>query len=243
MFIGYPRSGHSLIGAILNAHPEIMVSHEYDVVKYLKRGLSFPQICKGICERNRWFQQRNNTWSGYSYSIPNQFQNKTDGFDIIGDKKGGRTTKQFLIKPDLIDKTVQNIPVEIKWIHVLRNPFNIISTMTRYKDSVAYNLDLFIKYHHTFKALQSKISNQNIYTLYHEDLLIHPEKCIVELLSFLNKEASSDYIKDCTSILFKKPTNTKNNITWSIDSEKRLKDFMKTSHELTRYIDKEPLYH
>ena len=33
MFIGYPRSSHSLVGAILDAHPEIIIPHQYDVIK------------------------------------------------------------------------------------------------------------------------------------------------------------------------------------------------------------------
>ena len=32
MFIGYPRSSHSLVGAILDAHPEIIIPHEYNLV-------------------------------------------------------------------------------------------------------------------------------------------------------------------------------------------------------------------
>ena len=33
MFIGYPRSSHSLVGAILDAHPEIIIPHEYDIMR------------------------------------------------------------------------------------------------------------------------------------------------------------------------------------------------------------------
>ena len=33
MFIGYPRSGHSLVGAILDAHPEMIVAHEYNILE------------------------------------------------------------------------------------------------------------------------------------------------------------------------------------------------------------------
>ena len=32
MFIGYPRSCHSLVAAILDAHPEIIISHGYKVM-------------------------------------------------------------------------------------------------------------------------------------------------------------------------------------------------------------------
>ncbi len=31
-FIGYPRSGHSLIGSLINAHPDVVVCHELDTL-------------------------------------------------------------------------------------------------------------------------------------------------------------------------------------------------------------------
>lgn len=34
MFIGYPRSSHSLVGAILDAHPEIIIPHEYHIIEH-----------------------------------------------------------------------------------------------------------------------------------------------------------------------------------------------------------------
>ena len=37
MFIGYHASGHSLVGAVLDAHPEIIIPHEYDVIKHWKK--------------------------------------------------------------------------------------------------------------------------------------------------------------------------------------------------------------
>ena len=33
MFIGYPRSSHSLVGAILDAHPEIIIPHEFNLLE------------------------------------------------------------------------------------------------------------------------------------------------------------------------------------------------------------------
>ena len=32
LFIGYPRSRSSLVGALLDAHPEIIIPHEYNVI-------------------------------------------------------------------------------------------------------------------------------------------------------------------------------------------------------------------
>ena len=40
MFIGYPRSGHTLIGASLDAHPNVILGHEMDALKYVIKGES-----------------------------------------------------------------------------------------------------------------------------------------------------------------------------------------------------------
>ena len=37
MFIGYPRSSHSLVGAILDAHPEIIIPHEFNLLQMWSR--------------------------------------------------------------------------------------------------------------------------------------------------------------------------------------------------------------
>ena len=50
MFIGYPRSSHSLVGAILDAHPEIIIPHEYNLMSewngYKKAGLKRQNVQK-----------------------------------------------------------------------------------------------------------------------------------------------------------------------------------------------------
>src|SRR6056297_1246638 len=38
-FVGFPRSGHSLIGSVLDAHPHAIISHELDTMGLIKKGL------------------------------------------------------------------------------------------------------------------------------------------------------------------------------------------------------------
>ena len=47
LFIGYGRSGHSLVAAILDAHPKIVIAHEFDVLR-------------------KWNYYKNDTWNGKS---------------------------------------------------------------------------------------------------------------------------------------------------------------------------------
>lgn len=157
LFIGYPRSQHSLIGAILDAHPEIVIPHEYDLLTNLHRFESRRAANKNIqkyvlfnelrqtSETQALFgirANRNNSLLGlreYTYNVPGQWQG---GFDkkikVIGDKKGG-TTSMLLANPknmESLEKIGQIVQIPMKFIHVTRNPFdNIATIMLRRKSS------------------------------------------------------------------------------------------------------------
>ena len=90
MFIGYPRSSHSLVGAILDAHPEIIIPHEYDVIlnweKYWSSTGKNKKLSKyhlfydlhQLSREQAMFGIRSNypnaEWGGYNYNVPGLWQ-------------------------------------------------------------------------------------------------------------------------------------------------------------------------
>ena len=44
MFLGYPRSGHSLVGSLIDAHQEAIIAHELDALLFLQNGFSKFQL-------------------------------------------------------------------------------------------------------------------------------------------------------------------------------------------------------
>jgi hypothetical protein len=44
LFIGAPRNGHSLVGALLDAHPQMVVAHELGVPRYVAARFSRRQV-------------------------------------------------------------------------------------------------------------------------------------------------------------------------------------------------------
>jgi hypothetical protein len=88
IFIGYPRSGHSLVGSLLDAHPNIVIAHELDALKYMNAGFSRGQILNLIVDRSRIFTKQGRVWTGYSYRVPGQWQGNHRDLRVIGDKNG-----------------------------------------------------------------------------------------------------------------------------------------------------------
>lgn len=92
MFIGYPRSSHSLVAAILDAHPEIIIANEYHVLrtwegkfrssKEVERSFKKYQLFYDLHElsvRDATFGRRaNNSLLNvrYSYQVPGLWQGR-----------------------------------------------------------------------------------------------------------------------------------------------------------------------
>ena len=217
MFIGYPRSGHSVIGAMLDAHPHAVISHELDIIEKLKTGFSMKQIAAMIIENAAMFAQNGRKWSNYDYTIPDQWQGNYQQIKVIGDKKGGRTARHFHENPALSNLLAQRSPWPVKMIHVTRNPFDNIITRayggnetqgTITPERIHQEMDRHFQ--QAGAILQLKHKNMfAILDIRHEDLISSPETTLQAICAFLDLEASADYLKDCASLVFKKPHKTR----------------------------------
>jgi hypothetical protein len=130
LFVGYPRSGHSLVGQLLDAHPKAVVAHEVHVGRLLvEGGWKGNRILSGILVQRRDFEAMDFEWAGHSYKIEGGWQNRSVFPMVIGDKGGGKTSQLLRYEPGLIGRLAETINMPIAVIHVLRNPLDNIATM------------------------------------------------------------------------------------------------------------------
>src|SRR5918999_2019352 len=120
-FIGCPRTGHSLIGSLLDAHPRMIIAHEMDVLIFLQHGFSRNQIFHLLLENSKKMAAAGRRHSGYSYEVPNQWQGGFEKIQVLGDKKGAHTAMGFYREPGLLDVLRSKIDAELKFVHVIRN--------------------------------------------------------------------------------------------------------------------------
>lgn len=130
LFIGHGRSGHSLIGHLLNQHPNAAISHEYHL---LYQTLLFPHHPythfrlmrnKAMKTKGRRFR-----YSGYSYERLRNTKAKGE-IMLLGDKSGG-TTADMLYKHGLdVLRPLEKINVALRFLCIIRNPYDVIFTRT-----------------------------------------------------------------------------------------------------------------
>ena len=138
LFVGYPRSGHSIIGSFLDAHPKfnVVMAHEFHVIRWVRKtnlDFSKSQLFNELFKNSYNNRARSRNNKGYNLTVDNSWQGSyRDRIDVIGDKRGGGTLKLYSKSPEQFveqyKKLQQVISIPIRFIHCVRNPYDVIST-------------------------------------------------------------------------------------------------------------------
>ncbi len=219
MFIGYPYSGHSMVGSILDAHPNVVISQELHVGNLLKHGYQKEKIFSMILLNSFFHAQGGRTWNNYSYSIPGEWNGRYTTIRVIGDKKGSKSAKMLSKKSDILDLAGTSFSVPVKYIHVMRNPFDMMSTLYRHTrpggpEKMERMIERIVGRMEKVEKVRHQIQPENWLDVHHEQFIAAPDQSITGLFSFFNLETPSGFIENCRKILFKEPHQSRHDIAW-----------------------------
>jgi hypothetical protein len=216
LFVGYPRSGHSLVGSLLDAHPEMIIAHELHVLRYLRYGFSREQIFALLLERSGVQAEAGRAATGYSYVVPNQWQGRFRRLRVIGDKRGGTSIRKLTSRPHLLPRLRARIGLPLCFVHVMRNPFDNVATIWRRSRSrdLASSIDHYFRMVAGVECLRAQLAPGDVLDVRHEDLLDAPSRELLRLCAFLGVEADGDWLRDCASIVWRSPKRTRDEIEW-----------------------------
>jgi hypothetical protein len=216
LFVGYPRSGHSLVGSLLDAHPEMIVAHELHVLRYLRYGFSREQIFALLLERSREQAAAGRAATGYSYVVPNQWQGRFRSLRVIGDKRGGTSIRKLSARPHLLPRLRARIGLPLRFVHVVRNPFDNVATIWRRGRSrdLEASIDHYLRMVAGVERLRAALAPGEVLDVRHEDLLDDPARELLRLCAFLGVEAPADWLRDCAGVVWKSPKRTRDEVEW-----------------------------
>ena len=245
-FIGWPRSGHSIIGSLLDGHPDMIIAHEYFL---------FTRLVKSQCQKTRkdlfralyhnsyWnahYGHRTNTSDskGYSLELPDSWNGKFRKLKVIGDKTGGDVPRTYRSNPlqftHALNCLKNLVKVPLKLINVIRNPYDMIATLTLYhgshkKDTKVYATEdkKYINFSLLRKAAEDTISlaealydiqhnfKFDMIQIYSEEFVENPKKVMSSLCTFLELECTEDYLQKCEDKAFKTVSKSRNLVKWN----------------------------
>jgi Sulfotransferase family len=218
LFVGHPRSGHSLVGSLLDAHPDVVVSHELDALKYVAAGYRRSQLFTLVLEHSKANAAAGRKSWGYSYAVPGQWQGRYDRLQVVGDKRGRRTTARLAERPELLDRLADTVQVPVSVVHVIRDPIDNISTMWRRgQRTLEYQIDEYFSLCRTVDEISARVDPSRYHSLRLEDLIADPREQLADLCHFLDMRPEPGYIEACASIVFDAPRRTRDDAPWTAE--------------------------
>ena len=222
MFLGHARSGGSLAGALLDAHPNAIIADEVDVLQYVNAGFEREQIFHILLERSQRQANKGHVKAGrdqkqYSYYVPGAWQGRYERLLVLGNRKAGITTQRLGSDPRALEHLQRLLGnIRLKLILSVRNPYDTISTMNiRSGRDLESGVSQYFANCATIRGLKDNVGPGNLLALRHEDLLRYPERHLREMCQFLELPAPENYVRACSAILYQSPAASRKKVAWS----------------------------
>ncbi len=236
LFLGHARSGHSLVGALIDAHPLAMISHELNALRFVEAGFSRGQLYAMIVRNSRAHARAGRKWTGYSYAVPGQWQGRAQELQVIGDKRGRTTTLALGRRPELIERVGAVVRDEVRYVHVVRNPFDNISTMARRNGrSLEYNISSYFEICEVIETVQGQVDGAAVLSIRHESLIQDPMGTIQQVCGHLGLPCPEDYAAACAGIVYEAPHQSREKVAWPAEARARVADGIDRHDYLSGY--------
>ena len=208
-FVGYPRSGHSIIGSFMDSHPNMIIGHEYPLFKKIanrRKSISKNDIFNSLYKSSyielvSGWRGKKNLSKGYSLAIDGMWQAVFDKLKVIGNKQGGGTAQFYRKYPDsflsAMDYLATTIDIPIYLVHVVRNPFDMIATQALFLNTAIRGLK-------SMASENRKFNNPNLLMSTAKDMLGRAA-AVAKLISILKRPVleihHEDLIQDPVSTM------------------------------------------
>lgn len=220
-FIGPTKSGSTLLGSLLDAHPEAIVADEVDALHYVDLGFNRYQIFEILQRRSRRHAMVGRVTArrltAYDFEIEGQWQGRHQKLRVIGDSKAGISTRRLGENPRLLDRVERVMEgVQPRFVMVIRNPFDPITAMRiRGQRSVEDATSRYFENCDYLVSLMQIIDPDQLHVVRYEQFVNQPEPILRRLCAFLGLNPDQGYLEACTSIIYDKPEQLRHAVEWS----------------------------
>ncbi|MGE5073594.1 MAG: sulfotransferase [Anaerolineae bacterium] len=220
MFVGHMKSGGSMIGALLDAHPNAIIADEVDAPHLLSAGFSRDRLFHVLLHASKRELQKGRVTArrlhAYSWLVPGQWQGRYSSLHVIGTSATGTTTQQIGSSRALLGKIRDRLEgIALRLIHVIRNPYDPIAlSMIRGQRSFE---SASARYFQTCELLQNlgrSLAHSEMLRVRYEDFVGSPAVTLAGVGRYLGLDAAPDYLSACAGIIHPLPEQSRRLVEW-----------------------------
>jgi hypothetical protein len=240
LIVGNARSGSSLLGAVLDAHPSAIVANEAEGSVNLWRHLTGPEILHRIYETAARNAAAGRPSEGYRYQIGPPPGEKLV-VRLAGDKAWNPALLMLHGNPRLLPSLEERLAMPVRLVHTIRNPFDTIATMHRRSGaSLADRTRWYFMHCDAAAALEERLPADRFLNSHHADLLTDPAGELQRLCAFLGLPACDEHRAAVTRRLYDRPRRTADSVPWTAGQIADVLSRMAQFDFLHRYLDESP---
>jgi hypothetical protein len=220
VFVGHTKSGGSLLGAMLDAHPDVVCADEMGLVSYADSWYSQRQLVHVAVKNSRREAMKGRVTARrltpYSLAVGGQHQGATASPIAVGDSRAGPTTRALADDAGRIDRLATKLdPADLLFVHVVRNPFDPIAAMVlRGGRSPAEATQDYAEQCRRLEVLRSGLLSGRVLTVRYEDLVSAPRQTLSEVCRFLGVDVVPTHLDACVELVDGGRTPERNTIEW-----------------------------
>ncbi len=214
LIVGNARSGSTLMGAVLDGHPRMVIANETSASATFWRGLDGREILREVWDNAERNAGQGRPSEGYSYQIGPPPSQKRDVV-VAGDKIFNPATLLLHGDYGLIPSLEERLVVPVRLIYAIRNPFDTIATMHRRSGApLADRIRWYFIHCEAAEALRARLPPDRFLESHHDDLLANPDDELARLCGFLRVGIDDDHRRAVRSALFASPRRTRSQVAW-----------------------------
>ena len=225
-FIGWSRSGTTLVGSLLDAHPEILIGQELDAAARVLAGDGREELLCGVVERERAFARDGRRWNGYAYDVHDIAREDLSGIRVIGDKKAAGTVEALMQDGAALDRLAATAGLPLRLLAVVRHPLDAIASLSAHLDTdlppwhrpdgdaLEVALDWYLRLCNVVAEVAASGAHEVDFV--HLELLAEdPEGVLPPLLNRLGVSPPPDGYLDRAADLLTPPRRARDDVAWS----------------------------
>jgi len=235
LIVGNARSGSTLLGAVIDAHPHALVANESSASVNFWRDTNRQEILDEIRRNSEGNRASGRPSAGYGYLIAKKMAGDF-GIRVMGDKIWNPATLLLHGDHGLLGWLTDTLGVPIKIVHAIRNPFDVVATMhAKSRAPIRDRIAWYFMHCDAVQAIREHNRSAGYLDVHHEGLIASPDRTIANLCDFLELDHDREHVQACKGLLFDQPRQTRFDVQWDAADIERVVAGMARHDFLARY--------
>ena len=219
-FVGHGRSGHTIVSAVLDSHPNARISEEQKYVsKWWMEGWKRKQIIRHLLPSGQGKERKLKQLPGSGAWKDGEHERL-----VMGDKwglDGVSLVRKEGASADVLEQFADHMGMELKIIHTIRDPYDNISAWLdspKYKRMFGEGNQLYAKsirmYTRFYGAADQILSRHDHFTWRNDEFCADPRKVVTGLAEYLEIPVVEPWLTNAANSAFKRPNKRSEKVEW-----------------------------